>query len=499
MISLLRNHMRWLLGIVAAVVIISFVWFYNRADLARINRERVGEIYGREIVRQDVLKLIRYLGLLSDLGLFEMIIPLSNAPARELAEQEFAFNLMVLREEARRMNISPDTAQIKAAQMALPVFQTNGQFDPRRLAAFMQENLSPRGFTELQIDEAITDLIKFRTIRTLVSDLVSVPPKDARREWERAHSAYSAGLIRLDLEKFKDGPAPSEEEIARRFEIRAQTLKTEPRRKVTIARLALPESDRSLEGRARVDALQRVADKAFTLSQAILEPGADFNRLAAEAGAAVSTTDFFTETSLPENIAGIPGAADAIRLLNPEDASSDVLQNGDEFVVLHLAGFEPSRPMTLDEARPLLIADLQKENASRRLREEAAKLRDALAAAGPFSEASKELLASKGLKMERPEPFTFTKLPPELESSGSVLETLLGLAPGAVSPPVPTENGAVLVALESVKPPPAEDYEKDRVATEMRSLNRERNAAFLAWLKDRRAASGLRLIGAGQP
>ncbi len=487
--------MRWLLGVVAAVVIISFVWFYNRADLAKIRQERIGEIYGREILRQEATKLFRHFGLLQDLGLFELIIPLAQAPSMEMAQQEFIFNLMVLREEARRMNIVPTSAQIIATQMTLPVFQTNGKFNSKRLASFIQENLTPRGFAESQMDEAMSDLIKFRAIKTLVDDLASVPPLDARREWERLNSLYSVGVIKLSIESFKEGITPSEEEIGKRFEIRSSTLKTEPRRKVKIGRLSLSEEEKALEGRARVDALQRLANKAFGLTQMMLEEGADFDRLAAEAGMEVATTEAFFESNPPETLNSIAGAVDAVRLMTPEDPDSDVLQAKDDFVVFHLVEYEEARPMTLEEARSLLTEDLVNEAAGRRMREEAAKLQNSLTAAGPFSEEAEKILAERGLKLERPEPFPLTKIPESLETAGTLTEALISLPPGQLSSFIPTNSGGALLAVETITPPDADAYEKERITHELRSLNRERMMAFSAWLKERRMEANLRLVG----
>ncbi|MFQ3578152.1 MAG: SurA N-terminal domain-containing protein [Verrucomicrobiia bacterium] len=495
MIALLRYHMRWLLILVAAMVIIAFVWLYNRTDMSQIGASQVARIYGRDLTQSEIGRLSRHFALVQDLGLFELLMPLvGQAETQEVALQNFIVNLLVLREEATRMQIVPTPEAIRVTQMGLPVFQTNGQFDPRKLQAFILESITPRGFTENQIDEAVADLIRVRSVTRLVNSLVSVSDERVVTEWRRLNQLYDTALITLPPDALEELPEPSPEEIAQRFEIRKNTLLSEPKRKVLIATLGNHEATAVPDGRARIAALQKLADQVAIVSQSLLEPGADFRRIVLEAGMEISETPLFPIGAPPESITSIPGAQEALRLMNAEDRNSDPLQAGDSFVLLHLLESEEARPLTLEEATPRLAAELRQEAANRVLRDRAREARQALQERGVMSDASREMLKNSGALIEEPKPFSLKEIPESLRESMETIEALVGTPVGQVSEPITTPRGVVLLAIKGVIPPDEEQFEKERVTHRYTLLAQEQAGTFASWLRDRREEAGLTLL-----
>ena len=59
-------------------------------------------------------------------------------------------------------------------------------------------------------------------------------------------------------------------------------------------RLALTEEQKKLKDKDRIDALQKLADRANDFSQALLEKGADFRQVAAKFQLPVDSTGEFT-------------------------------------------------------------------------------------------------------------------------------------------------------------------------------------------------------------
>ena len=127
---------------------------------------------------------------------------------------------------------------------------------------------------------------------------------------------------------------------------------------------------------------------------------ADFAAVAAQAKLPVQETAEFEAdqtTGIPE--AAIPGFVEAAFKLVPGDPNSDVplqtpsVQMPDAYYDLHLAGVTPQRQLTLDEARPKIIAAIKETRAhdapdgeSREIR---AKLADALKSGRSFADAAK--------------------------------------------------------------------------------------------------------------
>ena len=53
-------------------------------------------------------------------------------------------------------------------------FQTDGQFDSGKYKTFVLEQLGPRGFTELQLENLIRDALRFERVKAIVSAPVAV-------------------------------------------------------------------------------------------------------------------------------------------------------------------------------------------------------------------------------------------------------------------------------------------------------------------------------------
>ena len=57
-------------------------------------------------------------------------------------------------------------------------------------------------------------------------------------------------------------------------------LKTDEKRKVEFVSLALTDEQKKLTGKERIEALQKLSDRATDFTQALLEKGADFKQAA---------------------------------------------------------------------------------------------------------------------------------------------------------------------------------------------------------------------------
>ena len=110
---------------------------------------------------------------------------------------------------------------------------------------------------------------------------------------------------------------------------------------------------KKLAGPEKRKVLQKIADQMDSLSQAMLETGADFVKVAAGLGLTdkvKETVEFDREsiTKLPE--ANVQGFMQAALGLTPENPVSDVLQSADTFHFVYLSGFTPERALSLEEA-----------------------------------------------------------------------------------------------------------------------------------------------------
>ncbi len=171
MLDTLRKRQRTLLIIITGVTIITFVVFLNPSTRMRGGPGgEIGKINGRSVTVEDVQKLYNIPGLAYGLGLTDFVQRLIPADARTQDEQNlgFAWNLLLLRDEAKALQTDPPDDVIRNAEKNLPVFQTDGHFDQEKYQKFTVI-ASMRGFTPADIDNVVADSLRVENVFHLVT------------------------------------------------------------------------------------------------------------------------------------------------------------------------------------------------------------------------------------------------------------------------------------------------------------------------------------------
>ena len=137
-------------------------------------------------------------------------------------------------------------------------------------------------------------------------------------------------------------------------------LKSDEKRKVEFVQLTLNEEQKKLAGKERIEALQKLADRATDVTQALLEKGADFKQVAAKFQLPVRETGDFSAAEPDQQLKGDPQLGAAAFKLSAQEPHSDAVQVADGFFILHLIGKTEARPLTLEEAKPKIVDALKK-------------------------------------------------------------------------------------------------------------------------------------------
>ncbi len=494
MINILRKNQRVLMLVIALLTIIAFIWLYNPATTSELGANRVATIYGRPLSQADIEREVKSFQLALALGQFRLLENLGAMTQDEnRALEQFIWNRLVMQYQAKELGIEPTDSQIAGQIKGLPIFQTNGQFDSGKYKTFVLEQLGPRGFTELQLENLIRDALRFERIKAIVSAPVAVSEAeilDAARIFEKV----SVQEVRFPLASLGNSAEVSEEEVKSFYEQNGASLISPETRSMNYVKFALPVSEKPLEGRERIEALQKVADVASTFSERAssssfeeaasalgltIERSPDFSR----SGAVASTGNAYSEALA----ADLKNLAAPTFLLSENEPVSDVIQSGNAFFVLKLAKVNAQRPLTLEEARPAAISQLRARKAERLLREGAdaalAKIREAISAGKSFGDAA----AAAGLQVR-----SFTDLTPSDEKlSGDEREvaaaTLL-MQPGQLSNMMPASDGGfALYLLSRASLDEAGLAKKPELAS--RILESKRQLLFVTWLSSARDAA----------
>src|SRR5438105_2734529 len=423
----------------------------------------------------------------------------TQSEAEREAGQEFAIDLMILRHEANALGIRPTTSEIASVISQMRAFRGDaGGFDPKKYNDIVENALGPRGCGEAQIEELAADQIRLERVKELISTGVIVSPSESKRNFDQVYSKFEVSVVRFKTSDFANEVKISDDEIAKSYESAKEQLKSEEKRKVQFVALTLSEPEKKLTGKERVDALQKLSDKANDVAQALAEKGADFGAIASKFQLPVKVTGEFTQAAPDPAVKQDPQLSQSAFQLSNEDPISEPIQVADGFYILHLAAITPARPLTLEEAKPKIIESLkarkERELVTIRAASVAHDLGEAFKAGDSVPKAAEKLK----IKLEK---LAFT-LADELEPKASptpgqnpdlprIKNAIADLHANEVSDPLPTADGALVAVVEKRDPPDSAKAAANRASLDERLLRGKREIIFAEWLRERRQAAGI--------
>jgi hypothetical protein len=505
MITVMRKHHKILMIIITVLVCISFSWYWNKTDFAQMNNGTVGTFYNRSVSQVEFQRNARLLRLASQLGMRDLVQPLTaGAQTENDYYDKFSWNLMVLRHEADELGIKPTTAEIAATVKSLPAFKGENGFDLTAYSQFADHVLGSMGFSEAQIEELAADQIRLERVQKILSAGVNIPEDEMRQEFEQAYAKMEVSVVRFKTDDFATDVQVGDDEISKYYEAQKAQLKSEEKRKVKMVQFTLTDAEKKLSGKARIDVLQKLADKANDFTEALQAKGANFDQAVAKFQLTPKETSEFTNASPDPVLAGTPALVTAAFSLTKESPNSDAVQTPDGFAVEHLVNIEPSHPLTLEEARPKIVEILKKQgarqNAATKANEVAQKIREGLKSGKSVAESSSEA----GVKAEKLPPFSLIDTPPDAPVTAEpapkkdeapdmqiIKMTATKLEPGSVSDFVSTAQDGLIVVLEKRETLGPAAFEKSRALLEDRALTNKGQIVFHEWLRERRQAAGV--------
>jgi peptidyl-prolyl cis-trans isomerase D len=500
MFTTIRKHQRWLMILIAVLTVIAFAFLYNTTEMDRVGSNIVARIYGRDVMTVDIERAVRVYQLALALGQFELVRDLAGqAQTEDEAANNFVWNLMVLQHESKVLGVEPADLAVLARIKSLPVFQSNGVFDPLKYADFMQQQLAPRGFTERQLEDVIKDSLRLEGIKPLVQSPAMLLPGDLEPTLARLAPA-DVEVVRFDAALVAKDVEVTDEELQAAFEERKQSLLTPEKRSVRYAAFVLSPEEQDLKDKARVDALQKIATATGDLAQALGEGAPSLPEAAAAKGVEVRTTPMFgadgaTDGALADLDGEVVPAAAAVAFRLPgAPGHFEIVEVGQEgYAVIELAEIQPARPLTFDEARADLRADLMTQKRAVAVREAAeatlSKIRKALASGRSFAEAAQETKA-KVEGMSGLTPFAEELTPEQRQMAMAVMDTPVG----ALGDFLPTPDGGFAAYVAARRDPDAETLAERRPMVEQNLLQGREMLIFAQWLVTAREAAGLQVL-----
>jgi hypothetical protein len=308
-------------------------------------------------------------------------------------------------------------------------------------------------------------------------------------------------VIRLHPADFDKDIKVNDEDVQKYYEAHKTELKTDEKRKVEFVQLTLTDEEKKLTGKERIEALQKLADRATDFTQVLLPKDADFKQAAAKFQLPLHETGEFTAAEPDPQLKIDPQLGAAAFKLSAQEPNSDPVQVADGFYILHLTGTTEARPLTLEEAKPKIVEALKKTRSRELMSTQGAELVQQLREAKKSNQPLEAAIQKAGVKPEKLPPFSLIdeeaaraeekKPKNEAPELMALKEAVALLNPGDVTDFVPSGTDGLIAILEKREPLADATAGEKKAAFEKRILDNKERIVLVEWLRDRQQAAGL--------
>jgi hypothetical protein len=503
MMKLLRRHKDWLM-IVIAILAIPFVFYFVKTpDYGAIRADQFARIYDRNVSTLEAQQIARLFSLAQALGMSDFIGTMTAGAGfnQNQAAVQFIVNLLVLRHEADRLGLRPSASEIADVVRKLPAFQGASGFDINKFNDLVQNGLAPLGLSEEHIEQLVRDQISLNEIQQLLAAGVSLPKSELEENFQRGYDKLYVSMIRFRAADFDKDSKIKDEDVQKYYDAQKSGLKTDEKRKVEFVQLTMTEEEKKLTGKERIEALQKLADRATDFTQALLQKDADFKQSAAKLQLPVHETDEFTVAEPDPQLKADPQLGTAAFKLSAQEPNSDPVQVANGFYILHLTGRTEVRPLTLEEAKPKIVDTLKKARSKELMSSKGAEVAQQLREAKNSGQPLEAAIQKAGVKSETLPPFSL--IDEEKQKSDAkqqknqpsempaVKDAVALLKAGDVSDFVPSGTDGFIAILDKRESPADASAGEKKATFEKRILDNKERIVLVEWLRDRQQAAGL--------
>jgi hypothetical protein len=499
MLTVIRKNQQVLMLIIAILTIIAFIWLYNPTDKFRkFGTNDVISIYGRVIQQAEIDRMARGYRLALALGLTDFVRDLGGMGADEaVSYSDFIINLLVVQHQAPELGIRPSDEAVANVIKSLPALQTDGVFDPAKYAAFLQEQLGPNGFSELQMEEIIRDSLKVKELHRVIVSTVAIGEGEVR-EAARIYQPIDAQIVKFDRDAYLKSANVTTEEVATFYSKNKAGLQSRETRDVTYVSFDLPATQQKLTGKELAAAQQRLAEQAEQAVKAIrdgISKGSDFSRAATTAAQHPKKVGALERDGSVKGKDSVPASvATAAFRLQKTGELSNIIQDGNSFYIISVDGVTPAHQLELSEVGDKISSLLKQQRASQAATLAATKAMDQIRAAMASGKSFADAVKAAGVTTISLSGVTPSdaKLTPEQQALASATLSLNEGQLGSLSPAPWGAFAPYLVKRASLTDA---QWKEHKAILSSRLLNNERELLFMEWLRSSRAAAQIKMMG----
>ncbi len=492
MLDWMRRHkgiLKWSLFIVVVAFVVLYIPSFldnstpgTAADadvVASVNGQTVTAGEYRQLYEQQLESLRQTYGgidekTLQQLGIGQRIISQLVNEAAMLAE-------------AKRLGVGVSDAELRERLLRLPGFQQNGQFVGdamyRQILEAQRPPLRPAEF-EAELRKELTA----EKLQAAVTSWIHVSDADVDAEYRRRNEKVKLDFVSLTANQFRAGIAPTDAEIAARFDANKSAYKIPEKRRVKFlsidaqalqaqmtvtpqevearynankASYSTPEQIQASHILFKTDGKNDAAQKKLAESVlAKIKAGGDFAALAkqysddTDSKAKGGDLGYFGHGTMVKEF------EDAAFALQPGQVS-DLVKSQYGYHIIKVTGKKAAATKTLDDVRAQITSQIKAEKAQTQAKQTADAMAKEIQKPADLDRVAKEhglTVGDSGL-FARDEPLAGLGFAPDVAAEAFTMQQ------DAVSGEIQTDHGFAFIALTQIQPSyvPKLDEVKDKV------------------------------------
>lgn len=534
--SVFVKHGRWFFGGFTLIIIISFVWFFTPGLDGSIffgnpnsPSAVVGKAFGEKVTRGE---LIASTGSMTLAMAASYNMPPNDSRIREMAWAR-AFDTYAALAAAKRLGVAVSNAEVADFIKAMPAFRNDkGAFDLKRFEDYKLKALAPSGYTAVDLDNAVRDLLTVMKVERLAASEVIVTPDEVKEYQLATSERLDVRVLRFNSKDFEAAVPVTEDALKAFYAANNQFFILPPKFQAETVRFNYANFDKAAAALVtdamvkdyygknqaefkKGDAVSPLAEVAGKIKKSLCEAAskslamtdarkfrddlyeatselndgaaciAAFRRLAKERGIEVYETGWFD--SVAENIKNVgkePAFIETVSVCTERRPIAKATPGVKAAFVSVMTGKKDAAVGEYNEVKPKVEERYRQLKAISLSREKAAD------AALKISEAKNPPAAADSfaigkIKFEKIPSFSQTE-PATCADAAEVMELAFSVQPGKLSKTKETSAGALLVFVDKRTPATAAELEKGREQAERIYKQRKQMAlvdSFNNWIK----------------
>jgi hypothetical protein len=507
--------------IVLIALFIGLAWFTTDYDTRGSSMSSACPIrvYGRCYQEQEIRRMVSYFEVSRDLLLIDFALSLFGENRLDRDPTDFVTNLIILREEAKKLGIEPTDEEAKEAIRTSPIFGMQTWIDDDVLVSRV---LAPRGLTKGDLVQLGKDYLCWRKLGDLLEVGNDPVPVEIEKTYIRKNQKYTAWLAEFAMDAYKDKATVTDAEIQEFYDQKKKEheedatkgLLSDEKRGFTMVTFSPPAGTDKLTNEQKAESKSAFNNRVNELYATLADDETKFSELAKTMAAdksnafAIKVEEVapFAEVSPPESLKKQPQMlADLFSGARSTDAGRSVTipyaQEDGGFLMFKITSIVAPLPLTLEESREQIKTALTAKKSNQLVNEAATAARTKVLDALKAGKKPAEAAVAAGIEMKSLPAFSESEPPTGIDAAPQIAAAAQSTPNGSASDllPIPPAKGYRFVVVEKTELVESDQAESQKSSLKISASSDYRRALFQAWFQKRQREAEVSRAGSVAP